>query len=432
MKYYYLQSNFINPISDLKADTLLNGVMIFTVNNLDGESKIIYFGEENSKSQKLINKKGITIQILDYRDNLIIPGLWDMHFHWVQDDVCLKPKTNLLNWLSRYTWPYESKFKNPDFSNKKAKFFAKKLIRNGTVGGAVYSSIHSHTVDHALKEFSGNFIIGNVLMTMNSPKYLSQTHNEAISIVKKLSKKYKEKYAVTPRFAITTDHNTMTESAKIAKINNSYIQTHLSETENECNVVLDIFKNIPKFKNVKSYTEVYDKCNIINSKTILGHGIYLNDSELKLIAKKKSLIAHCPTSNAPIRQSGLGSGLFDYKRAERLKVNWALASDIGGGPYLSMFDVMKSFVNQNLKIGNKKATYTKALNRSTNVPTQFLKLKKCGNFTVGNQATFLILNKTKISKSDNAEAILKRKIENSSRKNSEQLIQYTFINGKLS
>ena len=73
------------------------------------------------------------------------------------------------------------------------------------------------------------------------------------------------------------------------------------------------------------------------------------DNEWKLLADSGSRIASCPSSNAPIEQLGIGSGLFDFEKAELMGVPEALVSDIGGGPFLSMFDVMRSFVLQNKK-----------------------------------------------------------------------------------
>ena len=104
---------------------------------------------------------------------------------------------------------------------------------------------------------------------------------------------------------------------------------------------------------------------MLGPKTIFGHCIYLAESEWKLLADSGSRIASCPSSNAPIEQLGIGSGLFDFEKAESLGVPWALASDIGGGPFLSMFDVMRSFVLQNRKVGRHTATFTKALHRTT-------------------------------------------------------------------
>ena len=68
---------------------------------------------------------------------------------------------------------------------------------------------------------------------------------------------------------------------------------------------MDIYTGMPGFEKVKSYTEVYEKSGILGEKTIMGHGIHLSSSELSMLKKTKTAIAHCPTSNAPISKKGV-------------------------------------------------------------------------------------------------------------------------------
>jgi guanine deaminase len=397
-------AHILNPLSKGRCQFIQNGALIlkFTKNK--------WVIDEIGKSSNLASK--IDGVVIDLSDKVIMPTFFDMHFHWVQDDVREMPKASLLEWLEKYTFPTEDKFKNRTYARKKAKSFFKKLISTGTLGGAVYSSIHEHALHYAMEEALGDFIIGNVQMTINSPKNLTQKSSEAIALTKKLSKKYREKYALTPRFAIATDPVTMKESAKIAKKNKSFIQTHLSENHGEIEFVNSLYKNEMKgFSHIKNYTDIYKKVGILGAKTIMGHGIHLSPQELKTLSLTNTAIAHCPTSNAPIKEKGLGSGLFNFKKVNRYKIPWALASDIGGGPFLSMFDVMRSFVDQNKK---KKinATFTEALYRSTLAGAEILNLsKKKGNFEQGKELNFLAVRAPKVSKSDNAEKILTKIIQ---------------------
>lgn len=413
-KYKIVFSNFLNPINDQKCDFLEDYALI--AKEIKGAYVITAMAQRDQINSAIKVKKGDEVEIIELGDQVIIPGLYDMHFHWVQDEVRLMPKENLLKWLENYTWPYEANFKNQNFAKKKAKSFASELLQTGTIGGACYGSIHGHSVDWALNSFKGDFIVGNVLMTLNSPDYLTQTPKEAQALVRDLAKKYKNNYAMTPRFAITTDPETMTKGAELARKNKSFIQTHLSETTNEIDFVLSIYKNIKGFEKVKTYTEIYDKCNLLGEKTIMGHGIYLSDKELKRLSSTKTSIAHCPTSNAPIKEKGLGSGLFDYKNADKHKVRWALASDIGGGPFLSMLDVMNSFVDQNKKKGHKDASFTQALYRSTLKSCEILQIEKnSGNFAVGKFLNFVVIGdlpKAKIA-AQGSEEILRKLIKRS-------------------
>lgn len=406
--YRVIFADFLNPINDKKCDFLKKHAIV--AKQYKNGHKIIDICPQ-SQAEEFISKKK-SVEIIDMSGKILIPGLYDTHFHWVQDEVRTMPKDNLLKWLENYTWPYENNFKKKAFAKKKAKSFTQELAACGTVGGACYGSIHAHSVDEALANFVGDYVVGNVLMTMNSPDYLLQKEQDAKDIVTELSKKYKKQYAMTPRFAITTDPETMSHGAKVAKKNGSFIQTHLSETLNEIDFVLSIYKDVKGFEKIKTYTEIYDKCNLLGPKTIMGHGIYLSPKELKRLGETQTAVAHCPTSNAPHKELGLGSGLFDYKKANRYKVPWALATDIGGGPFLSMLDVMNSFVDQNSKRGHKDTSYTQALFRSTQAGANVLGVgEESGNFASGKYLNYVVLDGVKYKDSDKSEDVLKKLIK---------------------
>lgn len=427
--------HIINPISDKKAQFVFDGAMVLKEfkSKAGNGFKISEIGSAK-KILKNIDAKNGDVQILDFSGQLIIPPFFDMHFHWVQDAVRTMPKDNLLNWLDKYTFPAEAKFKNKSYAKKEAQAFFKRLIATGTLGGACYSSIHEHALEYAMDEVKGDFVIGNVLMTINSPKALTQKLDDVLGIVKRLSEKYKKRYALTPRFAIATDPETMLKSGKIAKKSGSFIQTHLSETLNEIDFVKSIYKNYKGFEKINTYTDIYKKVGMLGPKTIMGHGIYLSKDELDTIAKTKTSIAHCPTSNAPKKQLGLGSGLFDFKITEKKGIRWALGSDIGGGPFLSMLDVMRSFVAQNEKAGVQGATYTKALYRATVAGAEILNLTKSkGNFEKGKDASFVVFDKVKIEKSDNAEIVLQKLIKKCAKNRAgyDDMANYVFQKGSL-
>ncbi len=184
-------------------------------------------------------------------------------------------------------------------------------------------------------------------------------------------------------------------------------QTHLSETPQEIEFVLSIYRKLPGFEDVSSYTEIYEKTGMLGSRSLMGHGIHLSPRELKLLARTKTSIIHCPTSNAPIKEQGLGSGLFNFKQVEKANVRWALGSDIGGGPFLSMFDVMRSFIDQNKKKKIKGASAVKALYRATLAGAEILGLEKSsGNLNKGKNATFLVVPVSKLKSLKGAEEIL--------------------------
>ena len=382
---HFYKATIINPKSDTSCDFFPQGLLVVEGNKI---KDVLSLTQGQSKYSILMSEANTT----DFSNALIVPAFYDMHFHWVQDDVRSMAKDSLLQWLEKYTFPTEAKFADRDYAQKRAEEFFKKLTSMGTLGGACYSSIHEHALDAAMEHVKGDFVIGNVLMNMNSPEDLTHGEEESLSLTKRLIERYGRRHGFTPRFAITTTPGVMREGSRMADEAQCFKQTHLSETPGEIDFVLSLYREMEGFEGVESYTEIYEKTGMLGRRSLMGHGIHLSDKELAVLSRTETSVIHCPTSNAPIEQKGLGSGLFDFKKTEAANVRWALGSDIGGGPYLSMLDVMRSFVDQNRATAPKEATYVKALYRSTLAGAEIMEHQSyAGNLDVGKDANFVVL-----------------------------------------
>lgn len=399
-KYSFYRAKIINPLSDTQCDFWKDGVLVIK------NEKIVEILDYSEACHKYV-ESFTNSNLHEFPNGVIIPAFFDMHFHWVQDDVRLMPKASLLTWLEKYTFPSEARFSSKAYAKKKAKAFFKRLVSVGTLGGACYSSIHEHALDEAMKEVVGDVLIGNVLMTQESPTSLIQSSEAAIKSATRGIKKYRHRYVLTPRFAIATDPITMKATAKLADKKKVFKQSHLSENHGEIKFVMELYRGIKGFKKASSYTEIYHKAGMLGSRSLMGHAIHLDNDEIKLLKKTDTVLIHCPTSNAPLKEKGLGSGLFDFKKIEKAGIRWALGSDIGGGPFLSMLDVMNSFVKQNELAGRKGATYTKALYRATLAGAEILGVqKRTGNLKSGKEANFVILDSGK-AKATSGESLLR-------------------------
>jgi guanine deaminase len=427
-----IEGDYINPLSDKSTKLVRDGALVIEESTAGG--RLIDCGPRDLVWRRL-SRKAEVAQVIDRRGMMLAPGFVDVHFHWVQDDVRLMPKDSLLEWLSKYTWPYEAKFKSVDHSKKRAQKFSSELLQAGTLAGLVYGSIHDHSVDDALNYFQGEFACGNVLMTMNSPANLLQTPVQALKAVRSLGKKWRTRYALTPRFAPTTHPEVMRKGMSIAREFDCMVQTHLSESLNEIDYVLELYRQIKGFEDVSSYTEIYDRVGLLTPKTVLGHAIHLSPAEWKLLKKRGSAIACCPSSNAPVKEGGLGSGVFNYLEANRYKVPWALASDIGGGPYLSMLDVMHSFIRQQ-KRARREASFALAHHRATRAGAKIMGVdKQVGTLDRGSMASFIVLpggSRSTRSALD-AELYWRRLLnkKGSQRADYDHLVLETYVDGKL-
>lgn len=427
-----LRSAILNPIDDERLDVYPRGLLLLERERARGAAagyRVQAIDHAALFPKDLLD----AVPVVDLEGVLLLPAFFDAHFHWVQDDVRRAPKENLLDWLSNHVFPHEARFADASLAAHKARAFARRLRAVGTLGGAIFGTLHPHTVDLALDGFTGDFIAGNPLMDVNAPHGLTHTSERALADVTLLALRHGPAYAVTPRFALSTTPALMCESAKIAHAAGAFIQSHLSEAAREIEAIVSMYRGLDGFGDVRNPTEIYERVGLLTDRSIMAHGVHLGDDELALLAANGTAIAHCPTSNAPISELGLGSGLFDFRRADAAGVRWALGSDIGAGPILSMFDVMRSFVRQNQRRLIREASFTRALCRATLGGADLLGLRReCGNLCPGKWANFIACPADfEITDAMSGEEILSRLIAplDDDRARADALVQRAFFHG---
>lgn len=429
LSFRAIRGAWLNPVSDERCDYFADGILVAECS--DTCWKVVELGG----SLEMLEKYGLEEAQIENESGLLMPPFFDMHFHWVQDDVRDMPKVSLLEWLETYTFPREAEFADAAFAEEKAKVFWKRILATGSIGGLCYSSIHKTALEAAMRHAPEHFKIGNVLMTMNSPAALTQTEEEAIQLTEWAAETFGKRHVASPRFAPTTGPAVIAASGKAAAGIDGYSQTHMCETHQEIEWVKSIYADIPGFEDIDSYIDVYERTGFLGPKTVLGHCIHMTDAEWRLMAKTDTVVASCPTSNGPIEERGLGSGLFDFQRADAEGVRWVLASDIGGGPYLSLLDVMASFVRQNRAEGVNSAGFVRALFRSTQAGADVLELgSRKGSFESGKDLDFISIKADADQlNTGSAEAVMKAVIfpYETTRETYESLIRKTVVDGVI-
>lgn len=274
--------------------------------------------------------------VLDrYPDSLILPGLIDTHLHYPQTQVIASYGAQLLDWLQKYTFVEEQKYARPEHAEAGARFFLDELLRNGTTTAAVYCTVRPESVDAFFAEAERRrmrMIAGKVMMDRGAPDYLRDTpeqgYRESRDLLARWHGRGRALYAITPRFAITsTDAQLEAAGALVREFPECHVQTHLCENRREIETVKALFPW------TRTYTEVYERFGLLTPRTLLGHCIHLEDSEVEALAATGSVAVFCPTSNLFI-----GSGLFDLARLRGWSppVRSALATDVGAGTSYSM------------------------------------------------------------------------------------------------
>jgi 8-oxoguanine deaminase len=106
----------------------------------------------------------------------------------------------------------------------------------------------------------------------------------------------------------------LTESAKLARRHGVRLHTHLAETEDETEYCLEKFKRRP--------LELMEELDWLGADVWFAHGVHFSDAELETLARTKTGVAHCPSSNMR-----LGSGVARIPDMLRRGVPVGLAVD---------------------------------------------------------------------------------------------------------
>jgi guanine deaminase len=273
----------------------------------------------------------------DHSGKLVLPGFIDTHIHYPQTRVIASYGAQLLEWLQKYTFVEEQKLRDPRHADLVARFFFDELFRQGTTTAMVYCTVHPESVDACFAEGErrgARIIAGKVMMDRNAPEALRDTprrgYDESKALIQRWRGKGRLDYAISPRFAPTSSDAQLEAAGALAREHpEAYVQTHLSENLAEIAFVKELFPW------TKTYAQVYDRFGLLGPRTVLGHCIHLEESEVDLLADSGSIAAFCPTSNL-----FLGSGLFDMRRlhAHAPPVRVSLATDVGGGTSYSMLE----------------------------------------------------------------------------------------------
>ena len=316
---------------------------------------------------------------------LICPGLIDAHLHLPQFDMIGAHGLPLLEWLERFTLPMEQRWQDPQYARAMTLRVCQQLAAHGTTGICAYSSIHHESTRLAI-ETAGDFgirgVIGQSLMDQHVPEHsrrsTTQLLDEAESLQEAFPSTNRMATAITPRFALGCSERLMSGVAAIAQRHQSVIQTHLAETRKECEQVRSRFG--------KSYVQAYEEAGILGPKTLLGHGIYLDDKDRVQLASSGSKIAHCPTANSFLR-----SGAMDRDAHLASSLSVVLGSDIGAGYERSMIRVARAMIETASQVGGSIPDAREAWHQITYGNADLLGWTDGGRISVGSSADLVVI-----------------------------------------
>jgi len=323
----------------------------------------------------------------DHRGRLVLPGFIDTHVHMPQLDVIASYGAELLDWLNNYTFPAETRFADPERSRAGAELFADALLANGTTSAVVFATAHKVSAEalfEAAKARGMRVITGKVLQDRHSPDGLrddvQQAERDCVDLIQRWHGRGRLAYAVTVRFAPTSSPDQLAMAGALCAGDASlYMQTHVAENRDEVRWVHELFPN------ARSYLGVYADAGLLHARSVLAHGVWLDDADRAALRESGAQIAHSPSSNL-----FLGSGLFDWRAMNEADARVSLATDVGGGTSLSMIRTMADAYKVQALAGQRLTAWV-ALHAATRGAAHALQLgAEIGGFEPGQTADLCV------------------------------------------
>lgn len=321
--------------------TLIRGGTLVTMNS----SRDVFVGDiwlENSKIKKiakrispeLIKKQGgKKLRIVDGSDHFVIPGLIQAHTHLVQ---CLfrglADDMSLLKWLQTRIWPFEKNHneKSIQASGRLALLEMQKLGTTSILDMATVS--HTESLFEAVRESGMRYWGGKCLMDdAETSGPLFEDFNPAIKETENLIRHWHNsselfQYALCPRFAVSCTEKMLIACLELQNAHSVLIHTHASESKEEVELV--------RKRTGQRNITYFDSLGLLNSRTVIVHGIHLEGEEVDAMARSKAGLVHCPSSNLK-----LASGIAPIDSYLKAGIRLGIGSD--GAPCNNSMDPFK-------------------------------------------------------------------------------------------
>ncbi len=327
----------------------------------------------------------------DHGDDIVMAGFIDAHIHFPQLRLLAAPGKDLLDWLTRFTFPEEARYGDFDYAKAQADLFLKHLFAHGTTAAMAFCSVHKASADALFEAALARnmaLITGKTMMDRNA---IPAVHDDAATggidselLYRAWHGKGRLRYAVSPRFAITSSEAQLKVAGELLQsLPDALMQTHISESAGEIARVKALFPN------ERDYTAVYERFGLVNDRGIFAHGIHLSESECQRLHAAGATIAHCPTSN-----NFLGSGLMSMAHLARQErpVKYAVATDVGGGTSYSMLATLGEAYKVQMLTGYK-ASALEFFRLATLGNAERLRIDhETGSLDVGKYADIVVLD----------------------------------------
>jgi len=272
-------------------------------------------------------------EVLEARGMALVPGLVNAHTHagmtlfrGFADDL------PLMEWLTRHIWPVEKRMSDDDVYWG-TRLACVEMIQSGTT--AFWDMYwHADAAARAVEDAGIRAVTAAPLIddadAAKSDRACSDAERSIERIAAAGGRLAKPGFA--PHAIYSVSERSLRRLAEKAPELGVPVQIHLSETAGEVDACV-------RERGMRP-AQFLDACGLLGPDTILAHGVWLDESELELIAERGATVVTNPVANLKLAVGGL----FPYLAARERGVAMGLGTDgPGSNNSLDLMDDMKVF-----------------------------------------------------------------------------------------
>ncbi len=290
--------------------------------DIDADGRIVAVGSESHLAPTTAPTHNL--------GGLLMPGLVNAHAHTPMTLLrSAGDGLDLQRWLTEVIWPREAKMR-PNDAHWGMKLGSLEMLLAGVTTSCEMYFFEEAMVD-AVRETGGRLVLcpgvisallpgGNVEPRIAELSGLHDTYHDANSRIT---------VGYGPHSVYDLTPTQVGEIARQAREVDALLHIHLEETQAERDQVLAT--------QGQSATKALAEAGVFEGPTVVAHGVWLDDDDMKILAAANVSIAHCPVSNLK-----LGSGIAPVTSMRAHGLNVALGTDgVASNDNLDLWEEMK-------------------------------------------------------------------------------------------
>ena len=268
---------------------------------------------------------------IDTKGKIVLPGLINTHGHapmvlyrGLADDLAL------MDWLTKYIFPAEARTVSPEMVTIGTRLAALEMIQSGTT---TFTDMYyfEEEIAKTTKAAGLRAVLGETIVKFRSPD--AKTPADGLARAETFIKAFQNDPliipAVAPHSAYTLDKTALLACRDLTLKYQAPLITHLAETDDEVRIIREQSGLTP--------TGYLESIGFWSPRTIAAHGVWVNDDDVAILAKRGIGVAHNPESNMK-----LASGTAPVPKYLAAGISLGLGTDgAASNTDLDMFEAMR-------------------------------------------------------------------------------------------